>query len=82
MDMYREMIRNPEPDTDPPEDFYVEADCGHEVYEGETLYTWDDETLCPDCMRDKIDEMELYELAALLGCDFTTVERRNRRERF
>lgn len=56
-------------------DFYVEAVCGHEVYEWGRLYTWDDETLCPDCMRDKIDEMELYELAALLGCEFWRVRK-------
>ena len=54
MDMYREMIQNPEPDTDPPEDFYVQADCGHEVYEGETpvSYTHLLSVACPirSCM--------------------------------
>lgn len=76
MNMYREMIQNSEPDTDPPEDFYVTAACGHEIYEGETLFEFEGNTYCPDCFREKIDDMELEELAAFLGCEFWRVRKK------
>lgn len=59
---------------DPQDDMYYTADCGHEVYEGERVYYWEDQMICPDCMQDKIDAMELDELAALLGADSVTVQ--------
>lgn len=58
-----------------PEEFYVTAGCGCEVHEGEELYEWENKTLCPDCMEEKFNEMTLQEKAALLGCEFSTVER-------
>ena len=54
---------------DPQEGKYFEADCGHEVYEGESAYVWDGKTLCPDCFRDKINEMSNEELADVFMCE-------------
>lgn len=78
MNMYREMIQNPEQDTEPPEDFYITADCGHEVYQGEILYEWDNKYICPDCMEEKLAALSLPEQAAMMGVEFTTVKRRRR----
>jgi hypothetical protein len=62
-------------DIEPPEPYFIMADCGHEVYEGEHLYVWEHgKTLCPDCMRDKVDAMGLDEWAALLGCEWSEVQ--------
>ena len=38
----------------PPEERYIMAKCGHEVYEGEDLYETEDGTLCPDCFDDAL----------------------------
>lgn len=75
------MIRNdiPERSIEPPEEFYVIADCGHEVYEGESLFEWTNEDtgqikqLCPDCFRAKVNALSLEELADLLRCDHSKV---------
>lgn len=61
---------------EPQEDFYLVADCGCEVYEGEKIYEWDGKRLCPDCFRDLINDLPLEELAILLDCTFSSVERR------
>lgn len=63
----------PEPPLTPPEDKYITASCGHEVFSGEETFTWENKTLCSDCFKDKIDEMSLGELAALLGCEHRAV---------
>ena len=61
---------------EPPEEFYIEAGCGHEVYEGEELYEWAGGlTLCPDCMEEKFDDLTLHEKAELLGCRHIVVEK-------
>ena len=45
------------------------ADCGHEIYPGEHMYSWDGRYICPDCLLDKVTAMELDELAEMLGCE-------------
>lgn len=73
------MTNTPEINTTPPDDgAYVMADCGHEVYEGETLTYWKNAkgkvvTLCPDCFMDRVREMSIAEVAALMGCTYETV---------
>lgn len=70
----------PEPALDPPEDArFVTAGCGHELYEGEDLYEWENgQTLCADCLEDRFCEMNLSEKAELLGCERVTVSFLNR----
>ena len=63
----------PEPPIEPPEEHYVTAGCGCEVYEGEHLFCWEGKTHCPDCFEGKIREMSLEELALLLGSDYEEV---------
>ena len=65
----------PEPNMEPPDDTpHVIASCGHEVYNGEELFEWEDgKTLCPDCMEDKFKEMSLIDRAELLGCEHRTI---------
>lgn len=63
----------PEPPIEPPEDFFVEADCGHEVYDGDYLYEWEGRQLCGDCFREKVEEMTNQELALLLDTDYSMV---------
>lgn len=65
-----ELAANPAP----PEPDYITAGCGCEVYEGETIFSYDGGTLCPDCMEAIFDEMSLEEKAELLGCTWRTVE--------
>ena len=66
-------------DPEPPDggdvfERYVTADCGHEVYDGERMYEWEDAGLiCPECMDGKFDELTTAEKAALLGCESTEV---------
>ncbi len=69
------MIFKPEPPLEPLEDArYVTAGCGHELYEGEDLYEWENgQTLCADCLEDRFCEMSLSEKAELLGCGRLTV---------
>lgn len=63
----------PEPPIDPPDVFYITADCGHEVYSGEHLIEWEGKTLCPDCFWDKVKEMTIDEIAGMLDCRVTEV---------
>ena len=65
----------PEPPVTPPEDeHYVTAGCGHEVYDGEELFEWENgQTLCADCLSDRFGERSIVERAELLGCDHQTV---------
>lgn len=70
-----QMTYIPEPPLEPHDnDGYVTAGCGHELFEGEDLYEWDDgQTLCADCLEDRFCEMSLAEKAVLLGCEHLTV---------
>ena len=53
---------------------YVMAGCGHEVYDGERMYEWEDnDTLCPECVEVKFDELSIMEKATLMCCDSTEV---------
>lgn len=57
----------PEPRVEPPEDeYYTASGCGHEIYEGEYAYEYEGKVYCPDCLRDKIMELDTDELAYLL----------------
>ncbi|SHI23920.1 hypothetical protein SAMN02745823_03785 [Sporobacter termitidis DSM 10068] len=73
------MLRNamPEPPIDPPDERYLTAGCGHEVYEGERLVEWHDGKrfayLCEECFRDKLAALTTEELARQFGCDCRTV---------
>lgn len=44
----------PEPPLEPPEDIiFAYCDyCGGEIYDGETYYAINGETICTDCLRD------------------------------
>ena len=65
----KEPMKIPEP-PDYTETRYVLADCGHEVYDGEHMYEWDDgRTLCPECVELKFDALSIEEKAALAGCE-------------
>lgn len=66
--------------VEPPEPSCVVADCGHEAYENEYLYTWENNTYCPDCMEDVIKQLPLWELVELLGGDAVQLQRRGRGE--
>ncbi len=68
-------ITHPEPPVDAPDDGrFVTAGCGHEVFEGEELYDWDDgQTLCADCLDERFSELSLNERAELLGCEHAPV---------
>ena len=65
----------PEPSVDPPDnDKYITAGCGHEVYEGEEIFEWENGiTLCGDCLEERFLEMCLTERAELLGCEHRIV---------
>jgi hypothetical protein len=65
----------PEPPLSPPEDDrYLTAGCGHEVYDGEDLFEWENgQTLCSDCLSDRFNDMSLVERAELLGCEHQTI---------
>lgn len=65
----------PEPRVEPPEDeYYTASGCGHEIYEGEYAYEYEGMVYCPDCLRDKIMELETDELATLLGIERVEAE--------
>ena len=51
----------------PPEGRYIECDCGCEIYDGETAYMWDGETLCEGCVKEKALAMLPGDLADMLG---------------
>jgi hypothetical protein len=60
--------------TEESESRYVTADCGHEVYDGECMYEWEDmHTLCPECVEYKFNELSLEEKAALLDCEIIEI---------
>lgn len=71
----------PEPSLTPPDGgASLMADCGHEVYEGETYVFWKNGrgatvSLCPDCFWDRVRELTIQEAASLFGCDYETVEK-------
>jgi hypothetical protein len=69
---------DPEPRLDPPEDFYIMADCGSEVYTGEMLAYWRDDSgriisVDVDYLNDRWDELTPQEKADLFGCDYEIV---------
>lgn len=65
----------PEPRVEPPEDeYYTASGCGHEIYEGEYAYEYEGKVYCPDCLRDKIMELDTDELAMLLGIERVEAE--------
>lgn len=65
----------PEPRLEPPEDeYYTASGCGHEIYEGEYAYEYEGKVYCPDCLRDKIMELDTDELAYLLGIERVEAE--------
>jgi hypothetical protein len=64
----------PSPPLEPPEDGFIIADCGHEVYDGERMYELPGgDMLCPDCVEDRFLDMTTYDKARLLGCEATVV---------
>ncbi len=65
----------PEQSIEPPDDgSYMTAGCGHEVYEGEEIFEWENgATLCAECLEDRFLELSLEERAELLGCEHHTV---------
>lgn len=46
---------------------YFTADCGHEVFDGETAYEFDAKTWCEDCIREELFGLETDELVRLVG---------------
>lgn len=66
-----------EPSLDPPEEYYVYADCGHEVYKGELLREFNGKTWCPECFLDEIYSLSIEALDQLLDIDSVVVEQRN-----
>ena len=76
----RSSFNIPEPPLSPPDDgACITADCGHEVYEGETYVFWKNArgntlSLCPDCFWDRVRELTIQEAASMFGCDYSTVE--------
>jgi hypothetical protein len=58
----------PEPRLEPPEEEYIIADCGHEIYEGESEYRdMRGRSYCEQCIRDRADSLDTYTLAVALG---------------
>ena len=65
-------MSNPEP---PDDDFYITADCGHEVYEGDEIIEDNDSvrTQCVECFLDDIRKLTLSELADRFNATLRTV---------
>ena len=47
--------------------------CQGEMYQGDTLYTWDGTKICGECMEEKFNCMTTAEKAALLGSEMVQV---------
>ena len=63
-------LHEPEQRTEPREKRCIIPGCGHEVYEGESAFEWEDgRLLCPECIESKFNEMSTEDKAALLGCE-------------
>ncbi len=73
----------PEPPVVPPDsEKYITAGCGHEIYDGEEVFEWEDgQTLCADCLEDRFMQLSLAERAELLGCEHRAVSFSKRGER-
>lgn len=77
------MENTPEPRLELPEPFFIVADCGHEVYDGENLFEWPDyingkwrySHICPDCFTAKFNEIPLDELARILSLNFREIHK-------
>jgi len=52
------------------------SDCGKELYGDDPVYTPDGETICEDCMEERIQEMKMSDLADALGIGRTTASDR------
>ena len=65
----------PEPPAEPPDNArYITAGCGHEIYEGDEIFEWENgQTLCGECLEDRFLEMSRGERAELLGCEHRAV---------
>ena len=50
--------------TPPEPDFILCENCDSEIYEGETVFTYNAKDLCKECFREKLD---IYEAAEILG---------------
>lgn len=58
----------PEPRLTPPEEPFMLASCGHEIYEYEELFERENgKTLCRDCLEDTFNALSLSARAELLG---------------
>lgn len=47
----------PEPPLEPYFPFYITADCGCDIEDGHTVYTWMNRTYCRNCLEDAIQDM-------------------------
>ena len=63
-----------EPPETAPEYYSITADCDHEILNGEFIFEMEGETLCPDCMEDKFNNLPMLEKAELLGCGYSIVK--------
>lgn len=53
-----------------PEERFEIADCGHEVYSGESIFSDENgRRLCPDCVDDMFRRLSTGEKACLLGLE-------------
>ena len=52
---------------DPQTADYFIADCGCEIYEGNTFYEFNGKTYCIDCLYDELMELPKEELVRLAG---------------
>ena len=64
----------PERGLEPPEPYFVLGDCQHEVYEDEELFDWEGKWICGDCLKEKVQELSISELADVFGCSSYTVK--------
>ncbi len=45
--------------------------CGCEVYAGENLFVFNQSRICPDCFREAIDDLTVFELAARMDIEIS-----------
>jgi hypothetical protein len=69
-----------EPPTEPPDEKYITANCGHEVWEHESTFNFNGKDICPDCFRDEVMYFldpaypyRLTQLADAMGVDYENV---------
>lgn len=49
------------------------SECLAELPEWETVYNWENEWICEDCFKAKVDELTIVELAELLDVETRVV---------